>query len=899
MSGALAQVSAQLDSVLARDSSVRAVAIRTPVNTDWPSVLERRGIRFHVRWCDSRLALREALQIVCSDHQDGVLLLTSLADHEIPDDVMARLARTRVFQPKGWEIVRQMFNTHSMDARLGRYDWMPQVLMDALDQSSYAPVPSGFLDLDSAWREVLGRVLKMDSARPDAVSLMKWTQRQDADVSLGLLPPVARTDTLKWLASCAGGAGELITSCIEAGRTADALPLALVCGVIFSTEAEGVTELAQAAIRMERYLADHHVSVARGREWSEYASRHLEASTVDEMRGALDRANAILAELRAASFAHLSDWLPSGLELRLKRFGEALGVHVAAPSKESAAQVDEAAAAVTRHRLASTQVLRIERVKMARRLANWMLYPVPADGSFDALVAYQADDGSFVDWARFRLLGGDELPELSDAYAALRAAVTNRKTCFVKKFATTLAERSRDAVFKAARAVPVESILDTVVAPIAASQPVLLLVIDGLSLSIFRELFQRPESLGWCELIEEGASRPLAGLAAIPTITEISRTSLLCGRLMTGAAPQEKHAFAACSALLAHSTASLPPRLFHKADLTEDGNLAQEVRLALANKSQRVVGVVYNAVDDHLSGPDQLHQRWSLESLRLMAPLLREARDAGRVLVVTADHGHLLEDGSQLVSGGSSDRWRPGSVVSDANEIKVSGSRVLTNLGAQEVVCLWSETARYTGRKNGYHGGVSPQEVIVPLSIFAPFGVNVAGRTLAPPQQPEWWELIAPLELAVAVPAAAMPRKSVRKSSEVSTPQEGLFAPEDLPIPYSKEAPQNTDWVADLFASTTYASQRQLAARVALPDAQMRRLLESLAERGGKLSRTALAQRLGVPELRLGGLLSAARRTLNADQSAVLSVDEAAGSIELNRTLLVQQFRLSPHGEAK
>ena len=49
-----------------------------------------------------------------------------------------------------------------------------------------------------------------------------------------------------------------------------------------------------------------------------------------------------------------------------------------------------------------------------------------------------------------------------------------------------------------------------------------------------------------------------------------------------------------------------------------------------------------------------------------------------------------------------------------------------------------------------------------------------------------------------------------------------------------------------------YASQRQLAARVALPDDKMKLLLEALAERGGKLSRTALANRLALAEVRIG-----------------------------------------------
>ncbi|MNV82703.1 hypothetical protein D3C71_1764540 [compost metagenome] len=107
------------------------------------------------------------------------------------------------------------------------------------------------------------------------------------------------------------------------------------------------------------------------------------------------------------------------------------------------------------------------------------------------------------------------------------------------------------------------------------------------------------------------------------------------------------------------------------------------------------------------------------------------------------------------------------------------------------------------------------------------------------------------------------------------------------------------DWIGGLLASPIYASQRQLAARVALPDDKMRLLLEALAERGGKLSRTALANRLALAEVRMGGLLSAVRRMLNVDQAAVLTVDEAAGSVDLNITLLQQQFKLPKQGGSR
>jgi hypothetical protein len=317
------------------------------------------------------------------------------------------------------------------------------------------------------------------------------------------------------------------------------------------------------------------------------------------------------------------------------------------------------------------------------------------------------------------------------------------------------------------------------------------------------------------------------------------------------------------------------------------------VRAAIADPHQRVIGVVYNAVDDHLSGPDQLHQRWTLEDLRLLLPLLREAREARRVVVITADHGHLLEDGTTQLAGGESDRWRPGTDSRAPHEVAVSGGRVVTSDGSNTVVCLWGESTRYGGRKNGYHGGLSPQEVTVPLSVMVPLGMNLPGWTPAPPAQPEWWELPPIAKAKEAKPAIAPPARPTGRKPTAQTGQPQLFDTTELPpVP----APATPDWISALLSGAIYASQRQLAARVALPDEKMRLLLTALSERGGKLSRAALAQRLSLPEIRLGGMLSAVRRMLNVDQAPVLVVDEAAGTVELNIALLQQQFRVVGQG---
>lgn len=896
MSLSTPQIVAQLERVLASDPSTVALAIRAKARQPWPDTLSQRGRRFALRWCESSLAIREAL---CDVEQhdaatSGLVVITPLATHEIAEDITARLARARVFQPEGWDIVRQLFQAKETDARLGPFAWMPQCLIDGAAQGPYPPVANGFLGLDIAWREVLQRFLKIPAARPDAVALLDWSTTAGADATLDQLPAAAQKDVMDWLADSAGATGEMVLGCVEAGRGADALPLGLVCGVVFAPEGEGQAALGQASIRLERYVNGKHIGVQEGRAWARAAEQVVRTDGLDATGVALERADALLRDLRIADFAHLSDLLPAALDQRMQDFALALSAHVAEPTGTNLTQVELQADRVLRHALIASQIPRAERVSMARRLARWLLAAPKPTTSLPGAAAWQADEGAFVDWARFRLLGGDELAEVSQAYRACREALAERRNKFARSFAQALNEWNANRPSVDGRLVPVECVLEHVVAPIAAAHPTMLLVMDGLSISIFRELFARSAAHGWVEMVATELGRPLVGVAALPTVTEVSRTSLLCGRLSLGSATQERSGFSTHASLLAHSRAGVPPRLFHKGDLSDATNLAPEVRAAIADPQQRVVGVVYNAVDDHLSGPDQLHQRWSLEDLRLLLPLLREAREARRVVVITADHGHLLEDGTALVSSnGECDRWRPGLDYRTPHEMAVSGGRVVTSDGSNAVVCLWGESTRYGGRKNGYHGGLSPQEVAVPLAVMVPLGLNLQGWTPAPPAQPEWWEL-PPASMPQNVrPVVLQPVRTGGRKPNMQTGQPQLFEETELPV---VPPPSAADWITALLRGPTYASQKQLAARVAIPDEKMRMLLAALVDRGGKLSRAALAQRLALPEIRLGGMLSAVRRMLNVDQAPVLVIDEAAGTVELNIALLQQQFRVGAPG---
>ena len=898
MTGSMTPLNAQLDAILARDAAARVIAVRSPTRQDWPEVVIHGGCPFQLRWCDSLLGLREALMDLneAPDQaaaEQGLVLLTPFATSELPDDVAARISKGRVYQPESWEIVAELFAAREVDARLGRYGWMPQLLLDAVTAGPYPPVATGFLDLETAWRVLLERALHLEGTRPDAQALLAWSQRPEAPSDWERLPDAARSDVQTWLEASSGLVGKLVLATLKVDRLADALPLGLVCTVIFSGAGTGEAALGHAAIRLERYVNDLHIGASEGQAWAKAATDLIQRLGGESWRGALDRADRLLRELRIGEFAYLSDMLFSGFDQRLVRFAEALQRRLksldAPSSSEWAAALEQAARQVQQHALAAHFGQRAEQVRMACRLVQWLQRPAPAFHGVEQAMVWQADEGAFVDWARFRLVGGDDLAEVSSAYAALRGAVIARREPLAREFGRLLTAGVGGNGAAPSRLIPVEAALDRIVGPLAARQPVLLLVMDGLSISIFRELFVPSESLGWTEWVREDLGRAFAGMAVFPTVTEVSRTSLLCGALRIGGSSQEKAGFAAHPALLAHSPAQAPPRLFHKGELAEDGNLATPVRAAIADAHQRIVGVVYNAVDDHLSGPDQLHPSWRLENLRLLLPLLREARDARRVLIVTADHGHLLEDGTQPVAGSDRDRWRSGDDPRPDYEIALQGSRVVTADGAHRVICLWSERTRYAGRKNGYHGGASLPETAVPMNVLLPLGLSLPGWQPAVPLQPEWWDLS--LEGSLLTPPPHRGRGLGGGSRKPATPagQETLFDA----IPAAATSKKTGEhWIDALLGSAVYASQRQLAARVALPDPQLRALLLALAQRGGKLSRTALARHLAVPEMRLSGMLSAVRRVLNVDQAPVVQVDENAGTIELNQALLIKQFRL-------
>ena len=885
----VAEIERAIDVLLQKDVDARILAMRSPQKKDWPEAIERRGRRFHIAWCQSELELRERLDKAEAD-RSAVVVVTPLDTASLADDVISRFPRARLEQTDRWSALRGAFRARDVDPRFHIHHWLADLLLDYAPIGGYPPAAGGVLDLESAWQAALNGVIGLPDGRADAAALLDWSLDAAQVDRFTRLSEETRNAVAARVAAEGGGAAGLVLSATAANYGADALPVALVCGVVFG-EREPRPALREAAVRLEPLFGRVRLDPEAARALAEAGRRVFDRITRDDSAAARPiaaRAATILAEVGAESAAALSPALLVGLDARMLEAAAAILQAAETGRVADASAAWDSARQATTHDRAGENRTRVDRMLMAARLVRWLAdRPATTWRTMSEATAAYAVDGGYVDRARFAIRSGDALPDVAAAYARLAETVTERREEENRAFATMLRDWN-GAGSQGEFPVPVERVLTTVVAPLASEAPVLLLVLDGLSLAVWHGLAETIR-FGWSQLVPASRRSLLVAAAALPSVTEVSRASLLCGSLTTGNQTTERAGFASHSSLVSASRAGQHPQLFHKADIGGGPDLGEDVRAALADPQQRIVGVVHNAVDAQLSGSDQLDLTWTAEGLRHVNALLHAARDAGRIVVVTGDHGHVLDEGTTQADGDFSDRWRLPTTPPRENELAFSGGRVCAPGGALSIVAPWSERVRFAGKRGGYHGGVTPQEMLVPIAVLAP-GIIPDGWTEAPPPEPGWWRGENTAQF-VSLAAETPPPTPRRRPAE--TRQGDLFPSPDRPGAIEEARAQVAHapaWLDALFASETYAVQRRLAGRGAPSDELMRRLLMCLSLRGGRLTRTGVSQAVEMPVFRLGGIVSAARRVLNVDQAQVL-VDDGE-DIVFDEALLKAQFTL-------
>lgn len=915
----------------------RAVLLRSAPQWDGPAEPAwGEGRTAGVAVALSPLAVHELVLDHLAGRSPGPAVLVVLTDreqHELDPAIVARVHKQRIDTVDSWDVVREAFGARQIDPRLKDVNWAAEALLDATPPGGWPPVSGGWLSRQHALTALAQRRLRLGrydmedgprrpgDDRLDAQALLHWSTRPGApERLLGLRGP-ERAGLTDFLGEedQAGLAGRALLALVDAERGADAAAFGLLCAALWQ-HAEPAPETYQARGRAERYFGERPPApgdqldalvTVFGRAAEEYVITLLAAgqrnggADADQAREArrtsgivLDRASVLARQFGADAAVAASPVLRGGLDARFTSVGQAL----------AAGDTAAVAAAVRRlahHRLATdpAESARLERARMGQRLARWLAGDPPTDAPTvaDAIQRHIAETG----WADLALehieAGGDPDPALKSAYDILGARVRDRRREIDAAFARSLASWTADGT-QPGSMLTVETFLGRVAAPVVRhgeERRLLLLVLDGMSAAIANELGEELRN-SWAEFdpLPEGTPHRRAMAAALPTVTAVSRTSLFAGTLMKGTQADEKRLFPALKLW-----GGAPAAAFHKDDLRTEaaGDTFGPALTEALSDGRTHVAVVLNAIDDRLAKEQKLGDgAWRVDDVPGLRDLLRVAAAQGMAVIVTSDHGHVVDrHGTKVdVADPASARHRlPGGGPLSDREIALSGPRVVWPEPGASIVALWDADSRYTALKAGYHGGSSLAEFTIPVLAFLPFGAEPPkGWRELGDQRPAWWAA----EQSISTPPvlreapAAPPKKTT--TAKPQKQDETLF---DLkltpggddalltPAPVSR----TEVLVTALLDSETYQAQLGGLARKPQQE-QVHKALAALLDAGGTLPVTALAQRAGMPTTRGDGFAAVLRQLLNYDGVQVLETLPDGRTLRLHEALLREQFAL-------
>jgi len=857
----------------ARDGQVLAIQARP----QWTGAerLEIDGHAVRVVACPSPLAMRAAL--VDRSEGERLVVLTDCDEEALGLGLLAHCAKLHPVSIEPWELARTQFGVVDLDPALvkeGR--WLAEALIEHSPAEGWPPVTGPVLTRSHALRSLAGALLGVAAGDLDGAGILQWTTRSVDVVRYTTLPAGLRAGVAAWLGETAGPSARWAMACVDAGNGTDAIALGLLARLLWAADVPASTVVTAARVRVELLVGGVQPSFKDAAAWGEAAQawveRAVEGPDKQLATRMLSRAEEIARTVQAAALLVKSDLLPAALTARMHDFADRLRTALGKPTTSELSTVEAALRTLRRHRLATGD--RATTAEMAVRLLRWLAAPEPAAPVTlaEAVDRHATEDG-WVDRARLDVWAGDPDPYMAGPYQLLHAAVDARRAKHDQQFAALLAQATSADVAPGGM-LRVEDVLARVVRPILdAKRRVLLLVVDGMSVAASTELVQSVTDQGWVELTPGGGPR-VGVLAALPTVTQVSRASLFAGRITVGQQAQERDALAAAM--------GSDVRLLHKAELRAGpgASLDPSVITALEDGSIRVVAAVVNTIDDALDRADPGTTEWTTQTVRAVRDLFAHAKD--RVVVLVSDHGHIVDRAAETElrsdpSGGA--RWRTAENPAGDGELVFAGPRVA--LGGGRVVLPWRETLRYAPRKAGYHGGASPSEAVIPLTVLSASGDTVVpGWAGAPVASPPWWRgpvagAAVPAELAVAVPAA----------------QDTLF--DVVPVsPAPSIAGEVPPLVSALLASEIYRNRHKLAGRTVLPHDRVAAMLGALLAAGGRARTDTIAAEAGIPAHRITLTIAALRRLLQVEGYPVLDLDPDGQSVVLDERLLREQFQL-------
>lgn len=887
-------------------SQARAVALRAEPVWNGPGEVtaEHHGRPVRARVAAAPTVLAVLAELSRPANTDYLVLLTPCTEGDLGPSLLGRLLCHEVFTVNSWELLADELGLRMLDPRLHsrEWAWLAEALHD-IGATAEKRRGAAVLKLDDAVRRVAAvRFGREAGERIDAAALLDWTRRPDLTTRFTELAQDERRGLRAHLEREVGPVARVVFRMLDKGQVHDALPAGLVLRELLAADDAGHPGARDARIRAEeRFVGSPPLrpeTLSRFAENSESALlRMMDGQEYDAAVQAGDRAEETLTELGAEEVAADSRVLNTGLQARLAALGNQISAAIPKgmpdPRPKDLVPVEDAFAHLREHRRFDEESQPIADAFAAVRLLRWLASdPREPRTVLEGVAAHIADTAWADRAASLVWASRTEIAALNTAYTDLYARARDRRAELDKAFATRVAAWTEVSAHTDTLLLA-ENILHRVARPLAAKRAPLIVLLDGMSAEVAVQLgAEIADGARFTEIVRPEKGREGA-LATLPSITTCSRTSLLSGRLTTGGQSEERAGFAA----LWRKQEWGPRRgdLLYQRDLeTGAGEPLPETVYEAIGDTERAVAVVINIVDDALTdGREADEVSWRIEQVGKLGALLDAAARAGRPVILTSDHGHVWDrNENEKIGKGEAARYRTGEP--GARELLVTGDRVLA--GGGQIVVPWDERVRYTSRKEGYHGGISTAEMVIPVLVFVPDpALKPDGWTVLRPAQhePAWWN--QPLTVQARVgktgPARTGPVRKARKN--IPTQDTALFDAQEASAspPEEREAGART-LGARVAASPVFKVSLSQVPRAPTPE-EVAAVIDALDRAGGghpKLPVGHVAAVVGKEPYRAVRFLKIVAKVLNVEMFPVLTLTDAQRTVELNIGLLKEQF---------
>lgn len=620
--------------------------------------------------------------------------------------------------------------------------------------------------------------------------------------------------------------------------------------------------------------------------------------------------------------------LPVGYLARKEQLAEALAALVADPTAEKLDEVIGSYQELDRHQMADEEPDGVKEQRcMGMRLAAYLVHRLADQKPSSAGSQYQealdlaeryAVEGGFVDWARQRLRGcgdGKLGQSLRDMLARVDALCHEDDRRFAQGLVSWVAA-GQPATQVLPLAKGAERLVSTYLDARRPDRKLLVILMDGMSwanaVELVKSLGDEPDR--WAPVIwrpgsisgRSACSLPPV-LAALPTLTHVSRSAFFAGKATPPGSPPDTTQDPVRWANNRHARKGMgegadDPVLKLKDGLMTPEGLRPEVLALFKQKNDgkppRLLSVVVNAIDDQLKAGQQMWVHCTVEHIKPLRELLALAANAGMSVLLVSDHGNVPGDLLQRKgekTGGA--RWRPLAEGEQPEpfEVALPANGTWRPRGAAAAAAIWDRGACYGNPKYGEHGGASLAEVVAPAVLLAPEHLpEVAEGELrtAPLVEPDWWRLVVPAKVETRAPAAK-PRRPAKAQGQLVLPT--IVPQEEQPAAAPvREAVKAEEEVPPLVKNL--AASKVFKARVkGIATERVSETLEHLAvlvAAGGSMPDADFARRCRVLPYRIAGLVAQLGEVLNHDGYTVVEHDRNGRQVRLNRSRLMQLYEV-------